>query len=100
MGSGGPAAYRDEAATGSDQLTARSRPSQYGARRFFLRILPVGLRGSGPVMSTDLGHLKWARRSRQWAISSSSVAEAPSLSETTALTDSPQVSSGTPMIAT
>ena len=39
------------------QTVARSRPSQYCLRRSFLRILPVGLRGSSSLMSTVFGHL-------------------------------------------
>ncbi|SHV92636.1 Uncharacterised protein [Mycobacteroides abscessus subsp. abscessus] len=36
---------------------ARSRPSQYGLRSSFLRILPVGLRGMSSTKSTVFGHL-------------------------------------------
>src|SRR3954449_10513609 len=52
------------------------------------------------MMSTDLGHLNLASDSLQKATSSSSVVVVSGLSATTAFTDSPQVSSGTPMIAT
>ena len=47
------------------QTVVRSRPSQYGLRRSRLRILPVGLRGRASRMSTDVGHLYFARCSRQ-----------------------------------
>ncbi len=39
------------------QLMERSRPSQYGLRRSFFRILPEGLRGRASMKSTDVGHL-------------------------------------------
>ncbi len=51
------------------------------ARSWFLRILPVAVRGSGPN-STSLGDLKCAIRSRHHAISSSAVALQPGLSPT------------------
>ena len=38
-----------------------------------MRTLPVGLRGSTSIQSTDVGHLKPARRSRAKAMISSSV---------------------------
>lgn len=38
-------------------MVARSRPSQYGLRRCFFRILPVGLRGKSALTSTLFGHL-------------------------------------------
>ena len=37
--------------------TRRSWPSQYGSRRSFFRILPLGLRGSMSAQSTLVGHL-------------------------------------------
>ena len=77
----------------------RSRPSQNGARRSFLRILPDGLRGSSSVKSTVLGTLKPAIRSRAQAMTSSGVTSSSPLT-TMALTASPHLSSGTPITAT
>lgn len=68
-----------------------------------LASLPVGSRGSSSTTTTDVGHLKWAMRSRQNAISSSASSSpgvAPGSSSTTARTASPISGSGTPMTAT
>ncbi len=44
--------------------TWRSRPSQYGFRSSVLRTFCAPLRGSASMTSTEVGALKWARRSR------------------------------------
>ena len=68
-----------------------------------LAILPLGSRGSSSTNTTDVGHLKCERRSRQYCRSSSAMASSSSAGSancTTARTDSPISGCGTPMTAT
>src|SRR5205807_1520449 len=69
------------------------------SRSWRFSTLPTLFNGSALTMSMLCGHLYDARRSRQWAISSASVAPAPGTSTTSAWTTSPRRSSGSPMTA-
>src|SRR5690348_4183136 len=97
---------RQAAVRGDGQAELRQGPAPSGGRvarcalSSRLSTLPVVVRGSGPVNSALLGHLKWARRSRHQAMISSADAVLPAAGVMTAWTASPQVASGTPITAT
>src|SRR5581483_3906986 len=80
------------------QLILLPCPAHSFSRNTSFCTLPVEVLGRGPKL-TAAGHLKWAMRSRQKAMISTSVVPWPSLSVTKALGRSPQVSSGMAMIA-
>ena len=82
---------------------ALPRPSQYGSRSRRLSSLPLGSRGSSSVKSMLLGHFIWASLPSSEARISAASAHRPARPAagcTTALTCSPQSSSGIPNTAT
>lgn len=75
---------------------ARFRSAHQGARSSRLRIFPVGFRGSSARKSMLRGHLSFASRPPQGAMSSSSSTVDAGMSSTTALISSPRSSCGVP----
>ena len=81
-------------------VPAWSRRLQYGTLSRYFWTLPVAVRGSASRNSTEVGHWKTARRSRQKAINAPGSRSTPSRSTTSAFGVSPQRSCGTAITAT
>jgi apolipoprotein N-acyltransferase len=86
--------------TPNAQFTPRSRSPQYCARKAFLSGLPSADSGIDSAMSTDFGACTEPFALLTIATISSTSTVSPGRGTTTALTASPQVSSGTPITAT